>query len=163
MSLYVIQGSTLGGIADAIRTKKGTSSLIAVTDLATEIASISGGGGAFSSGSVTITSGTTDPVTVEHGLGVEPNCIFVFSDARIAGGTEYFKGGWKFDNLCGYAKANKCTVVTAYNNELRGGALDNSCIINVDEDYFDITPQTYPFVPDGCTIYWFAIYVDTTS
>ena len=163
MSQFIINDSTLTAIANAIRTKKGTSSPIAVSDFATEIASISGGGGAFANGTVTITSGTTDPVTVEHGLGVSPNCIFVFSDARIAGNVEYFKGGWKFDNLCGYANANNVTIVTAYNNEFRGGALNTACIINVDEDFFDITPQSYPFLPDGCTIYWFALYVDTTS
>lgn len=43
-TLYSIQESTLTDIADAIRSKKGTSAPIAVTDLADEIESISGGG-----------------------------------------------------------------------------------------------------------------------
>lgn len=43
-ALYTIQESTLTDIADAIRSKKGTSAPIAVTDLADEIESISGGG-----------------------------------------------------------------------------------------------------------------------
>lgn len=43
MSKWVIESETLGDIADAIRTKKGTSSEIQVSDLASEIASIDGG------------------------------------------------------------------------------------------------------------------------
>ena len=48
MSDYLIDGSTLEDIADAIRSKTGGSSLIAPEDMPTEIASISGGGGATS-------------------------------------------------------------------------------------------------------------------
>lgn len=46
MSEYLIQSETLTGIADAIREKKGTTDLIPVTELASEIASIEAGGGA---------------------------------------------------------------------------------------------------------------------
>ena len=45
MSKYIIDGSTLTGIADAIRAKKGTSAPVAVTDFASEVASIETGGG----------------------------------------------------------------------------------------------------------------------
>lgn len=45
MSKWLINQSTLTDIADAIRTKKGTSETIAVSEMADEIASISGGGG----------------------------------------------------------------------------------------------------------------------
>ena len=45
MSKYIIDESTLTGIADAIRAKKGTSAPVAVTDFASEVASIETGGG----------------------------------------------------------------------------------------------------------------------
>jgi hypothetical protein len=47
MSEYRIQSETLEGIADAIREKTGGSALIAPEDMATEIASISGGGSGY--------------------------------------------------------------------------------------------------------------------
>lgn len=40
MSKYIIDESTLTGIADAIRTKKGTSEAVAVTDFASEVEAI---------------------------------------------------------------------------------------------------------------------------
>lgn len=45
MAKWLIDSSTLTDIADAIREKKGTSGMIAVDELATEVSTISGGGG----------------------------------------------------------------------------------------------------------------------
>lgn len=42
---YLINGDTLTEVADAIRAKKGTSARIAVVDMASEISSMSIGGG----------------------------------------------------------------------------------------------------------------------
>jgi hypothetical protein len=50
MSKYLIENTTLKGIADAIREKKGTSDPVAVSDFASEISSIEGGGGATEGG-----------------------------------------------------------------------------------------------------------------
>ena len=44
---YLIEEATLTGIADAVREKKGTSDLIQVSNLATEISNIQGGGGEY--------------------------------------------------------------------------------------------------------------------
>ena len=44
---YLIEEATLTGIADAVRGKKGTSDLIPVSNLATEIANIQGGSGEY--------------------------------------------------------------------------------------------------------------------
>jgi hypothetical protein len=50
MSEYLIQDTTLTGIADAVREKKGSTDLIPVTSLAEEIKNLpSGGGGKFTS------------------------------------------------------------------------------------------------------------------
>ena len=46
---YLIEETTLTGIADAVRQKKGTTDLIQVSNLATEISNIQGGGGDFPS------------------------------------------------------------------------------------------------------------------
>ena len=53
MTQYLISDTTLTNIANAIRTKKGTSALIDPADMATEIASISGGGGTINNLNVT--------------------------------------------------------------------------------------------------------------
>lgn len=48
MAEYIVQGTTLTAIADAVRAKKGTTEPIALTDLANEIESIQSGGGSAS-------------------------------------------------------------------------------------------------------------------
>ena len=62
MSEYLIQSETLTGIADAIRAKKGTTDLIPVQNLASEIASIegSGGGGTGGTNKLALLVGTQD-------------------------------------------------------------------------------------------------------
>ena len=58
---YLIEEATLTGIADAVREKKGTTDLIQVSNLATEISNIQGGGTVEE---LTITSnGTYNPPT----------------------------------------------------------------------------------------------------
>lgn len=162
MSLYVIQSSTLGGIADAIRTKKGTSSPIAVTDLANEIASISGGAAKFAKGTFTLTGGGSDPVTVEHGLGVTPNLIICVTPANVGGATTYTKGGWYMDGFLSNISLNNVLFTTQYNT-WRATSVNTVSIDNIDEDYFDLTPNTFELPPDGGTYNWFALYIDTTS
>lgn len=82
MSEYRIQSETLEAIGDAIRSKTGGSALIAPEDMATEIASISGGG-SLPSGVTKIVTGTftlaedTDEYTITHNLGAKPNLILV--------------------------------------------------------------------------------------
>ena len=127
------------------------------------IANGGGGEAKFASGSVTIPSGTTEPVTIEHGLGVSPNCIFYLTPSTSEGSTAYCKCGWHFDGFLDYTNANNAKVESAYKNTFRGGSLNVVTITNIDEDFFDINPVGNGFLPGGCTFYWFALYVDTTS
>lgn len=62
---YRIWGSTLKGIADAIRSKDGTSGEIAVSDMAAKISAISGGGG--DSNDVRYVTFLSEDGTVEYG------------------------------------------------------------------------------------------------
>ena len=54
MSEYIIQRETLESIANAVREKKGTTDLIPVTSLASEISSIESGGGDIGTGDYTV-------------------------------------------------------------------------------------------------------------
>ena len=91
MSEYLIKGDTLTGIADAIRSKTGTSDSIVVSDMATLIESIEGGGGSFS-----IVSGITETASIssEHtvsGLGFRPKLIVTIPiDTTTALTASYF-------------------------------------------------------------------------
>ena len=89
MSDYLIDGSTLEDIADAIRSKTGGSSLIDPEDMPTEIASISGGGGGslpsviskIDGGSFTPSSDTAGTsYWISHNLGVLPKTIVIWTE-----------------------------------------------------------------------------------
>ena len=134
--------------------------------LAQVIVNVSGGG-AFAKGSVTLTTGGTDPVTIEHGLGVAPNCIVFLTGTTVGGSTEYLKGGWLFNGFLGgtgtIQDQNKVAFATQYNS-WRSGYVNSQVIDNIDEDYFDITPTSSLPIPNGgCTFFWFALHVDTTQ
>lgn len=95
---YLIEETTLTGIADAVREKKGTTDLIQVSNLATEISNIQGGGTVEE---LTITSnGTYNPPTGIDGYapvvvnvpqdGSPPESAFTFT-GNCSG---LFKGNW---------------------------------------------------------------------
>lgn len=80
MSKYVIDDTTLIGIGDAIRTKKGTSAQIPVPDLASEILSIPSGGSMPSwivSGEMTPQENITE-FTVTHDKEIVPCVALLF-------------------------------------------------------------------------------------
>lgn len=102
---YLIEETTLTGIADAVREKKGTTDLIQVSNLATEISNIQGGGVVEG---LTITSNGTynPPIGID---GFAPVVVNVPQDGsppaeafNITGNCEYHfaHGGWDwFINL----------------------------------------------------------------
>ena len=84
MSKYVINDTTLIGIGDAIRTKKGTSAQIPVPDLASEILSIPTGGGMppwVVSGEFTPTE-DIESYTVTNNKGVLPIVALLYAEDR---------------------------------------------------------------------------------
>lgn len=116
MALYFIKDTTLTGIADAIRSKTGTSDPIAVTDMATKISEITGGGdttttvfeeqelsfslnssmgffGAWGEGMFTLEDGKEYIVTWD---GTEHRCTAYSGDYLGAGKTAYFLGNKEF-------------------------------------------------------------------
>ena len=85
---YLIEEATLTGIADAVREKKGTTDLIQVSNLATEISNIQGGGTVEE---LTITSnGTYNPPTGIDGFA--PVVVNVPQDGAPTAGELTFSG-----------------------------------------------------------------------
>lgn len=84
MAKYSIEGSTLTGIADAIRSKTGSSGIVKVEDMAVLIAAIETGGGSTdamksSTGTITIASNVlATSKNIEHGLGVTPKLCGIY-------------------------------------------------------------------------------------
>lgn len=88
MALKLYSDTDIQAIADAIRAKNGTSDTYTVAQMAAAVRSISGEGGgeglpsgisAVSAGSYTPASTMTTDVTMNHGLGVVPDLIVVYS------------------------------------------------------------------------------------
>lgn len=85
MSKYVINDTTLVGIGDAIRTKKGTSAQIPVTNLASEILSIPTGGSMpnwIVSGEFTPTE-DIESYTVTHNKGKLPIVALLYAEDKF--------------------------------------------------------------------------------
>lgn len=102
---YLIKGSTLKGIADAIRTKSGATGEIAVADMATQIAAITGGGGGSSDVEVVwVTFMSHDGTKELHKRAVVPgnDCMCPVAGGLIDAPTKEstaaqnftFSGGW---------------------------------------------------------------------
>ena len=118
---YLIEEATLTGIADAVREKKGTTDLIQVSNLATEISNIQGGGTVEE---LTITSnGTYNPPTGIDGyapvvVNVPQDGAPSANDLTITGDCQYMfiNGNWnwfleKYGNqikMNNIADANMC-------------------------------------------------------
>ena len=82
MEKGLITQATLTGIADAIRSKAGTSASMRPNEMAALIQSISGGG-KVAAGSVTPSGSYTSSVTITHNLGAVPNLIAIFAAAGM--------------------------------------------------------------------------------
>jgi len=87
MAEYLIQDTTLDGIADAINAKTGGSSAMTPAEMVTEIESISGGSlptsiSKIDGGSFTFVSDTTVTEQITHNLGVIPIGVMVWCDTE---------------------------------------------------------------------------------
>lgn len=86
MAKYTIEGSTLTGIADAIRTQYGEDTPIAVSDMAEAILGIEGGGGGlpegWESGEIELLS-DTNVLTIEHDAGRGNYLLLLISNLPV--------------------------------------------------------------------------------
>lgn len=107
MADYLIKGETLSGIADAIRSKTGSSAPVAVSSMASQIAGITGGGGSdvtllenlpfeldFASGDMSFTA--PDGYAVKSAIVKKPDTLIpanIKSGVEVAGITGTLSGG----------------------------------------------------------------------
>lgn len=84
MANYLTTEADLTSVANAIRTKGGTSAQLAFpADFISAIEAISGGGGGglkYEIGAFTVPSDTRDRQTIPHSLGVKPDVVVVWTD-----------------------------------------------------------------------------------
>lgn len=73
---YLVKGSTLTGIANAIRSKAGTTGTFPLSEFASKIESISAGGASVLSGTFRPTSSKIQTIT--HNLGKTPSGILIY-------------------------------------------------------------------------------------
>ena len=93
MAEYLIQGTTLDAIADAINAKTGGASAMTPAEMVTEIASIPSGGGSLppviskiDGGSFTLASDTAgDRQSISHSLGVVPKGFVIWTEDELSG------------------------------------------------------------------------------
>lgn len=117
MSEYIIQSETLTGIADAIRAKTGSSDPIQVSDMATQISSITGGGSAdvryvtFMNGSVEL---------YKKPVAVGDDCVDVVSKGLIETPTKESTAQYSYTHY-GWGASD-------------GGAADSTILQNITED-----------------------------
>lgn len=134
---YLIEEATLTGIADAVREKKGTTDLIQVSNLATEISNIQGGGTVEE---LTITSnGTYNPPTGIDGYapvvvnvpqdGSPPESAFAFT-GDCSG---LFKGNWDWF-LDRYGSKITMNNITGLENCFNGCKLATTKISSISVD-----------------------------
>lgn len=73
---YLVKGSTLTGVANAIRSKVGITEAFPLSEFASKIESISAGGASVLSGTFTPTS--SEIQTITHNLGKTPSGIIIY-------------------------------------------------------------------------------------
>ena len=115
---YLIEEATLTGIADAVREKKGTTDLIQVSNLATEISNIQGGGTVEE---LTITSnGTYNPPTGIDGFA--PIVVNVPQDGSPP------ESAFNITGDCSYRFANKNWnwFIEKYGNQITTNKITNA-------------------------------------
>ena len=140
-------------IADAIRSKDGTTDAIKATDFPQRILDIPSGGGSglpsnIKIGTFTVAEDTLETITIPHGLGTTPIHVFIFPDNAdsIIG-----KVGYSF---LGCSSAIPYHLITDYAKNLtyKNGVFN----IAVDETNIVIsTSKTTYYFRSGVTYRWF--------
>ena len=163
MSRVTIDDTLLKNMANAIRTKDGSTELFGVDTFENKILNIPSGGecnAKYSYGSFTIPTDGMTEITIEHGLGVIPNFIEVHGISKYSNGSTERLQICLMNSLSNVNNSNYY-IGTAYNNNFRGGAFEN-IIGNVNEETFDIIPNSRALLY-ATTYYWTAIYFETNN
>ena len=141
-------------IADAIRSKDGTSDAIVATDFPQRILNIPSGSGSdlpsnIKTGTFTVAEDTTDVITIPHGLGSTPFIVFIFPD----------NPGYAIDNIgysfMGGANINATKILTANTKALTEKY--NVATIEVDDTNIVITISATVYMFRAGLVYrWYA-------
>ena len=158
---YIIQDSTLQGIADAIRAKAGTSDPITTSAFASAIAAIEAGGGgaSFATGTYTaVEQIEASAVVIQHNLGVIPKKMFWITTAPD---TSAYSGNKPFFTLyiseSGFSRA---TSSSSSGSSLKGYITSNYAIDKIESTESTIKLSDSGFIGSGnilagYTVTWF--------
>lgn len=140
-------------IADAIRSKDGTTEPIVATDFPQRILDISSGRSELPStiktGTFTVAEDTTETITIPHGLGITPVAAFIFPD-----NPDYAIGKIAYTFMGGFGGS---TVAYVTSNAMGMTEKYSTFAIVKDDDNITITNQNTSYKVRAGLIYrWFA-------
>lgn len=156
---YLVKGSTLTGVANAIRSKVGITEAFPLSEFASKIESISAG--------TSVLSGTFKPTssaiqTITHNLGKAPSGILIYypiSATTIPSDGLYFAFGTANTQFGAMYINSKCGFIFGTNSITSSGAI-NSFIANANSTTFQVavfrtaTSATAYLVPNK-TYHWY--------
>lgn len=156
---YLVKGSTLTGIANAIRSKAGTTGTFPLSEFASKIESISAG--------ASVLSGTFKPTssaiqTITHNLGKTPSGIIIYypiSATTIPSNGLYFAFGTTNTQFGAMSNNNK-SGFTFGTNSITSSGERTSFIANANSTTFQVavfrtaTSASVYLVPNK-TYYWY--------
>lgn len=156
---YLVKGSTLTGIANAIRSKAGTTGTFPLSEFASKIESISAG--------ASVLSGTFKPTsseiqTITHNLGKTPSGILIYypiSATTIPSNGLYFAFGTTNTQFGAMSNNNK-SGFTFGTNSITSSGERTSFIANANSTTFQVavfstaTSASVYLVPNK-TYYWY--------
>lgn len=157
---YLVKGSTLTGIANAIRSKAGITEAFPLSEFASKIESISAGGASVLSGTFKPTSSAIQTIT--HNLGKAPSGIIIYypiSATTTPSNGLYFAFGTTNTQFGAMYTNSKYGFMFGTNSITSSGAI-NSFIANANSTTFQVavfrtaTSALVYLVPNK-TYYWY--------
>lgn len=135
---YLVKGSTLTGVANAIRSKAGITEAFSLSEFASKIESISAGGASVLSGTFKPTSSAIQTIT--HNLGKTPSGILIYypsSITTIPSNGLYFAFGTTNTQFGAVYKNNKYGFTFGTNSITSSGGI-TSFIANANSTTFQV-------------------------
>ena len=158
---YLVKGSTLTGVANAIRSKAGITEAFPLSEFASKIQSISAGGASVLSGTFKPTSSAIQTIT--HNLGKTPSGILIYYPMDIMTMTPsnglYFAFGTTNTQFGAVYNKSKYGFTFGTNSITSSGAM-TSFIANANSTTFQVavfrtaTSATIYLVPNE-TYHWY--------